>query len=836
MSASILRFPFIVIIVFFIMEAESEPESDFNDFGESCGVDWEEVEEVRARTSTVFRHFHSSTSGSNMEHTDVETPGNQRLETMLLFDGAQITYGESMVMLMACALNYHFPSDALSALLILMGLHCHKDSLMVTSRHVFDKFFSLKNLQFPVIKWKVCSCLALNHPTRQTCKNQACGKDLSGSDTVYFLEMPIRDQLQCMCKREGFCKLIRNRFERTRKGQNTYEDVTDGRQYKKIKELRDRNNMSLMMNTDGARVFKSSNYGIWPIYFTVNELPYHHRTKRENCIFAGIWFGNLKPPMHAFLEPFARSLVDLQKGIEVHPPNENSYTTKVFLVGCTADMQAKALLINMKQHNGKYGCPKCLQPGTHTGHKHQYPFSQDNPKGPLRTHRDTRAHAAAAVEGNTDSECFGIKGRTWLTIVPYFDLIAGMAVDYMHNALLGVTKRLVRFWFSETPANKTKPWYCGHAVHDVDDMLERIQPPMEIHRRPRSISSQLQHWKASEFRAWLLYYSLPIMLNILPEAYYEHYTLLVMAIHTLLQSSITTDDVDRAEAQLEQFVGQFGNLYATSELVCNVHSLLHYADNVRDLGPLWANSCFYFEDLNGQIIKMVHGTNGIVEQIMRAVSIMQKFPEVTRDCFKPDSPAHAFLQKIWGQSNPEHKSNYHRIADDCFAVGFMKKDKQDGKGLLVEDHYNAITAATGQPLGDLATYDRMMIHGIIYHSKAYRRVQKHNSFTVVFGDDKCVGEIICYVQHSAKSCTCVDPCQCVAVGRHYAIVHVLEAIPPGEEHNNETTLFSVPHINRHKPSGTYVAIAFNQINTKVVSMTLNNSIYTAEFPNNIEKE
>eukprot|EP00058_Branchiostoma_floridae_P008411 XP_002593899.1 hypothetical protein BRAFLDRAFT_98195 [Branchiostoma floridae] len=44
------------------------------------------------------------------------------------------------------------------------------------------------------------------------------------------------------------------------------------------------------------------------------------------------------------------------------------------------------------------------EPGTHTGHKHQYPFSQDNPKGPLRTHRDTRAHAAAAVEGNTDSE------------------------------------------------------------------------------------------------------------------------------------------------------------------------------------------------------------------------------------------------------------------------------------------------------------------------------------------------------------------------------------------------------------------------------------------------
>ncbi|CAH1275522.1 Hypp9363 [Branchiostoma lanceolatum] len=50
---------------------------------------------------------------------------------------------------------------------------------------------------------------------------------------------------------EGFCKMIQDRFDRRRKGQNTYEDITDGRQYKKIKELREPNNMSLLMNTDG---------------------------------------------------------------------------------------------------------------------------------------------------------------------------------------------------------------------------------------------------------------------------------------------------------------------------------------------------------------------------------------------------------------------------------------------------------------------------------------------------------------------------------------------------------------------------------------------------------
>ncbi|XP_019633234.1 PREDICTED: uncharacterized protein LOC109476669 isoform X4 [Branchiostoma belcheri] len=284
--------------------------------------------------------------------------------------------------------------------------------------------------------------------------------------------------------------MVRNRFQRTRLGQDTYEDITDGLQYKKIEALKNPNNMSLLMNTDGVRVFKSSNYGIWPVYFTVNELPYNQRTKRENCIFAGVWFGVLKPPMIAFLEPFAEALANLQRGIEVQPPNEESYIAKVFLVGCTADMQAKALLINMKQHNGKCGCPKCLQEGTHAGHKQQYPFQTANPKGPKRTHEEARAHAEAALASSKD--VFGIKGASWLTTIPHFDIIEGMAIDYMQGTLLGVTKRLIHFWFFD----KNGEWYCGESKLAVDNMLESIKPPMEVHRMPRSISSHLPHWKA----------------------------------------------------------------------------------------------------------------------------------------------------------------------------------------------------------------------------------------------------------------------------------------------------------------------------------------------------
>jgi len=47
----------------------------------------------------------------------------------------------------------------------------------------------------------------------------------------------------------------------------------------------------------------------------------------------------------------------------------------------------------------------------------------------------------------------------------------------------------------------------------------------------------------------------------------------------------------------------------------NVHGLLHLADAVQDLGPLWVHSCFPFESLNGNILKLYHGSQGVEKQV-----------------------------------------------------------------------------------------------------------------------------------------------------------------------------------------------------------------------------
>ena len=51
-------------------------------------------------------------------------------------------------------------------------------------------------------------------------------------------------------------------------------------------------NTPLTLNCDGVPVFKSSQYGIWPLQGMVNELPYHVR--KENVLLFGLWFGTKK--------------------------------------------------------------------------------------------------------------------------------------------------------------------------------------------------------------------------------------------------------------------------------------------------------------------------------------------------------------------------------------------------------------------------------------------------------------------------------------------------------------------------------------------------------------
>lgn len=127
---------------------------------------------------------------------------------------------------------------------------------------------------------------------------------------------------------------------------------------------------------------------------------------------------------------------------------------------------------------------------------------------------------------------------------------------------------------------------------------------------------------------------LPVLLPYMPHNHYHHFAILVTAIRTLL-SSPTNDDIRIAGLLLETFVRENRNLYGElnnlitifsmllpvsiipvdSADTINVHSLCHLGEQVRDFGPLWANSMFPFENMVKEVGDLHTGTRGVPDQV-----------------------------------------------------------------------------------------------------------------------------------------------------------------------------------------------------------------------------
>jgi len=182
------------------------------------------------------------------------------------------------------------------------------------------------------------------------CPNDACNKRLFNKE--YFLEVPLINQLRTFFSQPGFYNNLKGRFTDTK---GCYEDIYDIKLYQELfrneRPLSNSDNISFCFNTDGAPVFKSSKISLWPIFLTINELPYKVRMKAENMILAGLWFGNQKPSMNTFMKPLLSAFKTLHDGVEFVSPDRGTFISKAFLIAGTADLPARVLICNSVQFN-----------------------------------------------------------------------------------------------------------------------------------------------------------------------------------------------------------------------------------------------------------------------------------------------------------------------------------------------------------------------------------------------------------------------------------------------------------------------------------------------------
>jgi hypothetical protein len=478
-------------------------------------------------------------------------------------------------------------------------------------------------------------------------------------------------------------------------------------------------NLTVTLNTDGVNLYSSSKTELWPMFLVVNELSPSIRFARENIMLAGLWQGKGKPPFKILLQSLSEEINHLSNnGLQIQLKDEMLNVT-LSLLCITLDLPAKAGALNMTYYNGAEACITCEETGQTVkqghGHSKSYPYRPPEVRYPMRTQNSVLEHMNAS---STKRRVNGFKGISGLSFFHTFDMVSGTVPDYMHGVLLGITKTLMCKWFSGSETGQD--YFLGKQLKQIAERLKNIKPPYQIERLPRDLEKHYNNFKATELQVFLLYYSLPCLSGILPEKYLQHFSLFSEAVYILLGDIVTATKLERAETLLTRFYISFAELYGQGSCGLNVHNVCaHLPYYVRMLGPIWAWSCFAFEDANAKLLQSVHGTGDVVKQALRSQEICM------------------YIRSMEGSSLANKtKLKVTSSTSNCEIVGNMKPFASPSAELLQK--FNVGNA------DNINKVQRVIVNGRKFYSSEYSRMKKRFCHCVLYSGSS-VGSVQYFV-------------------------------------------------------------------------------------------
>lgn len=347
--------------------------------------------------------------------------------------------------------------------------------------------------------------------------------------------------------------------------------------------------IEISFNVDGIPLFKSSNLSFWPILGLIKNI-------KSKPFVVGIFCGTSKPvPLELFLEDFIKEMLELMNvGFEF---NKKYYKIKIHSFIC--DAPAKAYIKCIKPHNGYASCDRCTEYGSYV-----------NNRVILKCiNKSERTHDSFISQIDEEHHI----GVTPLIQLP-INMIECFVIDYMHNVCLGVMRKLLNTWISGDLTVRLS----GIAVKTLSDYLVSIKKyiPIEINRKPRSLQ-ELQRWKATEYRTFLLYLGPFVLKKVLNLGMYEHFLLLHCGILIFTSKHLILKYFNIAVECLKTFVTHSSKIYSLKFLIYNVHMLCHLGDDVQRLGPLDSFSAFAFESYLGQLKNLIKSPVKPLQQVCR---------------------------------------------------------------------------------------------------------------------------------------------------------------------------------------------------------------------------
>lgn len=305
--------------------------------------------------------------------------------------------------------------------------------------------------------------------------------------------------------------------------------------------------IKIALGIDGLPISKSSSSQFWPILAYIQ--PY------KNYVFpVGIFHGNEKPQdSNIYLKDLVSEILDITtNGICI-----NKFKKYVSIEVICCDAPAKSFLMRVKGHSGFSSCSRCKHEDEYMHNRVCFPY---NDNGSIE-----RTHDNYVLMNNEEYHTSTI---SCLTLIPGINIIKIFSMDYMHLTCLGVTKKLLNLWLCKGPVNTRLPsWKSKQLTKSLLEIKTCITS--DFSRKPRSIQ-EVNRWKATEFRQFLLYTGIIVLKDVLTEECFLNFLCFSISMRILLSEG-NLQLLNYTNKLLKYFVKSFQ--YIQGDFFITEHSL-----------------------------------------------------------------------------------------------------------------------------------------------------------------------------------------------------------------------------------------------------------------------
>lgn len=226
-------------------------------------------------------------------------------------------------------------------------------------------------------------------------------------------------------------------------------------------------------------------------------------------------------------------------------------------------------------------------------------------------------------EDLSPNERKGIKGRSLLLNLDYFDYVLSIPTEYMHLLSFGIVKRLLELTFAvgETRSRNTKRPLTPPSM--FDELMKKTKMFKECSRRARKLD--LAVMKAQELRNVLIFH-FPFITQCLKGHDKEIKVWEMLAFMAracvLPENEFECVNINQIKYCQKNMYIMYQQLYGVKNCTYSVHVFISHLLKIRSQGPLTETSAYRFESFYAELRKSFQpGTVSVLKQMMQSVML-----------------------------------------------------------------------------------------------------------------------------------------------------------------------------------------------------------------------